>query len=131
MAGEQHFPKEALSQKVIQGALKPTDTPASGSYRGFNVHPNTTWAINGYYPVVSKLKATAQLLKTNIIWGSWNGSDYNVGKLRIGPLQAGLLNKISFPIITGPNTVNQTIDIIAADSNATIGSIAIPENKTA
>jgi hypothetical protein len=78
---------------------------------GASVHEINGWVENGQYPDFK----TPPNVKS---FGSWNGNDSNIGKIKIGPIN--LKEKIKIPIIVGPDSTYQTLKIVGAHNEEII-----------
>jgi hypothetical protein len=82
------------------------------------------WTKNGYPPAVghSPFEGT--------IYGSWSGSDANVGSLRLGPFHVGQQAFIAIPMVTAPHTVTigGSVKVLNAKTGKVIASMNPPPN---
>jgi hypothetical protein len=78
------------------------------------------WTINGIYDNKKIQKSDGDIL------GSWNGSDLHKGEVRFGPIDVKTLEKIAWPLITGPVNTNQKIVVKNEQSGQVIGELQIP-----
>ncbi len=60
------------------------------------------------------------------IWTSGNSQDYKTGVLRVGPIDAMIIESIVLPIFTGPVTTNQKLTLVAQDGIHTLDIIDVP-----
>ena len=62
------------------------------------------------------------------VYGSWSGSDANVGSLRFGPFHLGENSSIAIPLVTGRNTVNVglSVKVLNAKTGKVIASLDPP-----
>ena len=80
------------------------------------------WSKDGYPPKVGRPSTEGT------IYGSWSGSDANVGTLRMGPFHLGQNTSIAIPLVTGRNTVNVglSVKVLNARTGKLIASLDPP-----
>ena len=60
------------------------------------VQAGGAWVVDGQHPT------TPQLADRRLVYGSWAGSDTNVGRIVFGPFEAGAHRVLVLPVFAGP-----------------------------
>jgi hypothetical protein len=76
-----------------------------------------SWTPNGYYPEAGPAPVDGP------VYGSWSGSDANVGTLRLGPYQVQSPALVGIPVVTGPSTGGLSLQVLNAKTGQPAASL--------
>ncbi|WP_145727546.1 hypothetical protein [Nitrospirillum viridazoti] len=72
-------------------------------------------ALSGGWSQDGQNAAAGSLSLDEVVYGSWSGTDGNVGEMRVGPFTA-THSRIAFPMVTGPHAENQVAVLLDAET---------------
>ncbi len=82
---------------------------------------DAAWTRGGFHPSVGTLKDENP-------YGSYSGSDANMGTLTSAPFATQRHGCVVLPVAHGPSIAGQSVRLIAADSGEDLGGIRLPED---
>ena len=79
-----------------------------------------SWTLNGYFPLAGPPPVAG------LVYGSWSGSDTNVGRLRLKPACSARHLSIGIPLITGPDNTGLSVKVVNLKTGKAIASLDPP-----
>jgi hypothetical protein len=79
-----------------------------------------SWTQNGYFPPVGPPPVPG------MVYGSWSGSDANVGRLRLKPVCSPWQLSIGIPLVTGPANAGLSVKVLNSKTGKVIAALDPP-----
>ena len=76
------------------------------------------WTPDGYHPDAGRAPVDGA------VYGSWSGSDANVGSLRLGPYRIRQPAAIAIPLVTGPDSGGLSVQVLNTKTGKPIASLS-------